>query len=38
MIRGYQLPMHRRSAGGNAERTWSIIESARVVRPMGTQR
>ena len=36
-IRGYEWSMRRNDVGG-VGRTWSVIESARVVRPMGTQR
>jgi hypothetical protein len=35
--RGYEWGMSR-NVGGGAGRTWSVIESGRVVRPMGTQR
>jgi hypothetical protein len=34
---GYVWPMRRSDAAG-VDQTWSVIESGRVVRPMGTQR
>jgi hypothetical protein len=35
-IHGYLWPMRRSDVGG-VDQSWSVIESARVVRPMGTQ-
>jgi hypothetical protein len=36
VIAGYLWRM-RRSDAGSVDRSWSVIESGRVVRPMGTQ-